>query len=403
MRHTSAPPVPWTAKARLGARVTDYLGHLDLFCGPGGFATGFELAGFRTLVGLDHHAPSLATYQRNHPRAKTILNDIRAVETEEIHRLLEGQRVDVISAGVPCEGFSMSNRNRTKFVDERNFLFLEFLRVAASLLPPFVVLENVSALTRHSDGFYKREIENGMRDLGYVVESRVLDASNFGVPQRRKRVFFVGRKPGWGFDWPRPTHGPGLGLQPFITVWQAIGDLPPLESDQSRDHYDDDIVPSEYARMMRGQQVDLINHQAPKHPAATIARIEQTPPGEPMYSGFKQRIRLHPDRISPTVVSGGVRPQFAYGHPTQPRGLSIRERARLQSFPDWYFFEGGIVQGRVQTGDAVPPLLAAAIAGQIRASLLAGPSTAAFDALGRGGTLPESTTQLDLFSGHERG
>jgi DNA (cytosine-5)-methyltransferase 1 len=116
---------------------------------------------------------------------------------------------------------------------------------------------------------------------------------------------------------------------------------------------------------MRGKEKSLKNHQAPNHPKSTIEMIANTEPGAPMYEKFKQRIRLHPAKPSPTIVSGGIRPQFAYGHPTQPRGLSIRERARLMSFPDWYEFLGGLTQGRVQTGDAVPPLLAQAVAEEI--------------------------------------
>jgi DNA (cytosine-5)-methyltransferase 1 len=109
----------------------------------------------------------------------------------------------------------------------------------------------------------------------------------------------------------------------------------------------------------------LFNHAAPAHPQDTIDRIRATKPGEPMYPAFKQRMRLHPEKLSPTQICGGIRPQFQFGHPTQARGLTIRERARIQGFPDWYNFTGGVTQGRVQTGNAVPPLLAKAIADQI--------------------------------------
>jgi DNA (cytosine-5)-methyltransferase 1 len=349
----------------------DSWGHIDLFCGPGGFACGFEAAGFRTLVGLDHHGPSIATFGRNHPNAALIHGDIREVEVGRLREAVGGQDAHVITAGVPCEGFSMSNRNRGRFVDERNFLFLEFLRVAEAFRPPYVVLENVSALTRHEEGFFKREIENGLRDIGYRVESRVLDALAFGVPQRRRRVFFVGRLQGWSFEWPKPSHGDAVGLIRPPTVWEAIGDLAPLGSDEVTDKYGQSPL-SEYAARLRGDADRVTNHQSPKHPPATVARIAATMPGKPMYASFRQRIRLDPDRPSPTVVSGGIRPQFHYGHPTQPRGLSVRERARLQSFPDSYYFAGGIVQGRVQTGDAVPPLVACALAKGIAAGLAAG-------------------------------
>ncbi len=336
--------------------------HLDLFCGPGGFATGFKAAGFHTVLGLDIHEPSVRTFARNHPATSTIHADIRDVSWDDIERRIGGRPIHVISAGVPCEGFSKSNRNRNRFLDERNFLFLEFLRIVEAARPPYIVLENVPALTSHSNGFFKTEIEHGMHALGYVVKSRVLDALEFGVPQRRRRIFFVGSLPGWRFEWPEPTHGPGR--LPPVTVWEAIGDLPALQAGEVANEYGSPPH-SEYASRMRGDCQLLRNHEAPRHHPATVRRIAETEPGEPMYPRFKQRIRLHPDRPAPTIVSGGIRPQFHYGHPTQARGLTVREQARLQSFPDSYYFEGGMVQGRVQTGDAVPPILAWRIAEQI--------------------------------------
>jgi DNA (cytosine-5)-methyltransferase 1 len=343
--------------------------HLDLFCGPGGFATGFEAAGFETLAGIDIHSPSLETYKRNHPNAKTILGDIRNISSQQIQELVDNRPIDVLTAGVPCEGFSMANRNRTKFTDERNFLFIEFLRIAEALRPKILLVENVANLARHDGGVFAQEIEGGMRELGYETSSIILDASNFGVPQRRRRIMFIGVKQGHKFAWPTPTHGTEEGLLPILTVRDALlGDLPELGSNETNTAYRGEPV-NEYQRLLRGDESELKNHQAPNHPKSTIDMIANTVPGAPMYAKFKQRIRLHPDKPSPTVVSGGIRPQFAYGHPTQPRGLSIRERARLMSFPDWYEFLGGLTQGRVQTGDAVPPLLAKAVAEQISACL----------------------------------
>lgn len=339
--------------------------HLDLFCGPGGFATGFEAAGFKTVAGFDHYSPSLETFGLNHPQASTVLADIRDVSVDDVASVA-GTSIDVMSAGVPCEGFSMSNRNRTKFTDERNFLFLEFLRIAEGLRPRVLLVENVANLARHDDGLFAREIEGGMRELGYSTSSKILNAMDFGVPQRRRRIMFVGfLNPLSKFNWPTPSHGQGEGLEPYQTVGDAIlGDLPRLASGSSSGKYSGPPKTS-YQKLMRGDQEELLNHRAPNHPAETIERIRNTKPGEPMYEKFRQRIRLSKTSPSPTVVSGGIRPQFAYGHPTQARGLSIRERARLMSFPDSYFFTGGLTQGRVQTGDAVPPLLAKAVASSI--------------------------------------
>ena len=175
---------------------------------------------------------------------------------------------------------------------------------------------------------------------------------------------FVGfREEDAHFTWPV-----GTASSPLTVADAIIGDLPVLDSDERSASYIGDPV-TDYQRLMRGSQAQLMNHQAPRHPPETIERIGRTAPGAPMYENYKQRIRLHPDKPSPTVISGGIRPQFAYGHPTQPRGLTIRERARLMSFPDSYEFLGGLTQGRVQTGDAVPPLLAQAVADEIRRAL----------------------------------
>jgi len=143
---------------------------------------------------------------------------------------------------------------------------------------------------------------------------------------------------------------------------------------------------NDFQALMRSELGSLHNHLAPSHPQKTIDRIAATPPGQAMYASFKQRIRLHPEAPSPTQICGGIRPQFQFGHPTQARGMTIRERARIQSFPDSYDFQGGTTQGRVQTGNAVPPLLAAAIASQIR-RLLDGESLVGVEGEAAGNTL----------------
>lgn len=342
----------------------------DLFCGPGGFSTGFEWAGFKSTLGMDIHAPSLKTFEKAHPAARAVLGDIREIRAEELIKQAGGRSADVITAGIPCEGFSRSNRNRLSFIDARNFLFLEFLRIADYVKPKAIVIENVQALTSHSEGFFKDQIVGGIEALGYECHMRVLNALDYGVPQRRRRVIFVGLPPATAWTWPRPSHGVH-GDFPARTVSDAISDLPEISSSEAAERYHNEPE-NAYQRFLRGDQETLMNHIAPKHPAATIHRIANTRPGEPMYPKFKQRIRLDPGKPSPTVVSGGIRPQFAHGHPWRARGLTIRERARLQSFPDWYSFEGGVTQGRVQTGDAVPPLMAWRIAEQVRNALLGG-------------------------------
>lgn len=340
--------------------------HVDLFSGCGGFSCGFESVGFETVVGLDIHQPSHRTFAANHAGASTILGDIRRAPDSMLREAVGKADVVLVTAGVPCQGFSLCNRKRHDN-DERNFLFLEFIRAVRLFQPPYVLLENVSGLRSSGEGKFERAICEAISESGYEVQPRMFNALEFGVPQKRTRVVFQGARPGYKIRWPRPMFG-SRNLSPVRTVADALSDLPALENAEIKNEYE--LPPqTEYQRIMRARSTRLLNHEAPNHPAATIDKIRNTKPGSPMYPKFKQRIRLKLDEPSPTQVSGGIRPQFSFGHPTQPRGLSIRERCRIQSFPDHYEIFGGIVQGRVQTGNAVPPLLAAAIGQEIRKGL----------------------------------
>jgi DNA (cytosine-5)-methyltransferase 1 len=343
--------------------------HIDLFSGCGGFSTGFEQAGFTTALAVDIHPPSLKTLHFNHQYATTILGDIRRISSEMVTNCLEiNNTPTVITAGVPCQGFSLANRKRNSD-DKRNFLFKEFIRIAKDIKPTALVLENVSGLVSTRGGGFKHDISEAISDLGYDVYFSLLNAADYGVPQKRRRVFFVGVPKGTKWLFPGKTHGIKAG-KPFNTVKDAIlGDLPELKANELSEQYSSKPK-SDYQKFIRESLDILTNHQSPNHPENTIQKIKDTLPSMPMYPKFKQRIRLHPDELSPTQICGGIRPQFQFGHPTQARGLTIRERARIQSFPDSYFFEGGLTQGRVQTGNAVPPLLAKAIADQLAKVLM---------------------------------
>ena len=335
---------------------------VELFCGCGGTSLGFALAGFEIAVGCDIHQPSINTFKANHPNVATVLGDIRKVNPKSFVQLLGGRQVDVLIGGVPCQGFSLNNRKRHEG-DERNLLYKEFIRFVKVLKPKVVVLENVSGMK--STGDFVKAIENELGLAGKMkVKSNLLFAPDYGVPQSRTRLVFVGIRDGREFDFSeiKVTHGPDT-QKPYVTVQDAIGDLPSLLSNQTSTKYVKEPF-SEYQKLMRSNLSDdrLTNHKAPNHPEEVIDKIRRTRPGAPMYSKFKQRIRLAWDIQSPTQVSGGIRPQFQFGHPSDNRGLSIRERCRLQSFPDSFVVSGGIVQGRVQTGNAVPPFLARAVA-----------------------------------------
>ncbi|MBC7333697.1 MAG: DNA cytosine methyltransferase, partial [Actinobacteria bacterium] len=317
---------------------------------------------------IDIHKPSMETFLHNHPRTMGILGDIRKIPDDLVVDLLSGIEVKVLMAGVPCQGFSLNNRKRNPN-DPRNYLFWEFIRFVKLLKPDFLVLENVSGMKSTANGSFVVEIEKQIKIAGekigkrYRVEHRILNAADYGVPQIRKRLIFLASAEGYPIVWPEPEFG--TPERPYRTVFDAIGDLPPLKPGEKKSFY---TTPpqTEYQKLMRNGSIVLLNHEAPKHPQSTVERIKRTKPGEPMYPRFTQRIRLSWDKLSPTQVAGGIRPQFQFGHPRDPRGLTVRERARIQSFPDWYQFFGGVVQGRVQTGNAVPPLLAKAIAERIK-------------------------------------
>ncbi|WP_428047812.1 DNA cytosine methyltransferase [Candidatus Proelusimicrobium excrementi] len=338
---------------------------LDLFCGAGGFAVGCEWAGFQSVLGIDYLEPAMKTWCHNHPNAIGCLGDIRKIKPENIKKILKAKGINhihLITGGVPCQGFSRANRKHNDN-DERNFLFLEYMKFVKVFSPDYIILENVSGMRSTAGGQFEHNIKNYMESLGYTTSIKLVNAADYGVPQMRNRLLFVGVKKDSGlvkqYIFPK-----GKFLKNRRTVADAISDLPALQNNEEIHTYSTNPK-NDYQKLMRGMGTikaiqkpsELFNHCAPNHPQATIKKIAQTKPGRPMYPKFKQRIRLKGEAPSPTQLAGGIRPQFQFGHPTQARGLTIRERARLQSFPDSYQFCGGIVQERVQTGNAVPPLM----------------------------------------------
>lgn len=341
------------------------LAMLDLFCGAGGFAVGCSWAGFQSVFGVDHLEPAMKTWMHNHPRSIGCMGDIKQVDPEHVKTLLEEHgvpKIHLITGGVPCQGFSRANRKHTDD-DERNFLFLEYMRFVKVFMPDYIILENVSGMRSTAGGHFEESIKNCMEELGYNVTVKLVNAADYGVPQIRQRLLFVGVRKNSGLS-EQYIFPDGAYKGKHRTVADAISDLPVLSNDEKATEYNSNAE-NDYQRMMRGESglygistsQRLYNHAAPNHQPEVLEKIAATKQGEPMYPRFKQRIRLKNDAPSPTQLAGGIRPQFQFGHPTQVRGLSIRERARIQSFPDSYVFMGGMVQERVQTGNAVPPLL----------------------------------------------
>ena len=338
---------------------------IDLFCGAGGFAVGCFWAGFESVLGIDHFEPAMRTWSYNHPHSIGCLGDITKIEPKQIKDLLASKginKINLITGGVPCQGFSIANRKHNDN-DERNFLFIEYMKFVKEFNPDYIILENVSGMRSTAGGQFEKDIIKYMSSLGYTTTVDLLNAADYGVPQIRQRLIFVGVKQGRGLV-NKYVFPDGKYKRNYRTVSEAISDLPELGNNEEICEYTKPAI-SEYQKLMKGEgeikcilpPKKLSNHISPNHPQETIKKIDSTAQGKPMYSKFKQRIRLRENAPSPTQLAGGIRPQFQFGHPTQPRGLTIRERARIQSFPDSYVFLGGIVQERVQTGNAVPPLL----------------------------------------------
>lgn len=367
---------------------------LDLFCGAGGLSFGFELAGqFATTCGIDLLPDRIATFVANHRYAKGIAGDLRAHSLAELKALVGP--VDVVVGGPPCQGFSSIRPFRTLTEgDPRNSLAEHFVLVIASLRPRWFVFENVVGILTHEDGSRLHAVVEGLTGAGYRVEWRVVNAALFGVPQYRERVVIVGNRLDIPFQWPEPTHlveYKGMAgarrevirtdplfsqhLLPPVTLMDAIGDLPPVESGCEATSYNGSPTTA-YQKLMREGSSELLLHRATNHSAKMLeiirhagANISALPPGM-VTSGFSSCYsRLDPDRPSTTMTVNFVHPASNRCiHPFQNRALTPREGARVQSFPDRFIFKGTTAQIVKQIGNAVPPLLGKAIATAIAVS-----------------------------------
>ena len=261
--------------------------------------------------------------------------------------------------------------------DARATLFKEYLRIVDGLRPEWIVIENVTGIFSIGEGEAVRAIKAELGALGYAVKERILKSEDHGVPQERRRVVFIGNRTGATITHPSPTHGPGL--EPFTTIRDAIGDLPPIGNgeDRGRVAYLQG-VPSAYQRFMRGSATKVADHAAPKLGRVNIQRLAYIPPGgswrdipfDLLPAGMqrakrsdhtKRYGRMTWDGLSCTVLTKCDIHWGAYIHPDQDRAISVREAARLQAFPDLFEFAGSRTDQYVQIGNAVPPLLGKAI------------------------------------------
>lgn len=380
---------------------------LDLFCGAGGITEGFRQAGYHSLYGNDLMPEAIETFRYNHPGAIADCRPIETVDPAELRLqlgLLCGE-LDVLAGGPPCQGFSINAPERF-LNDPRNKLFRHYERFLEEFQPKVFLFENVPGLLSLADGKVFRQIVSIFSGLGYRVTAKILFAAHYGVPQERWRLILLGSRFGEVVH-PEPTHAASgranfrggttmtfqldssarEALLPAVTVSDAIGDLPRLEMGQGDEEVEYTVAAhSGYAAEMRNPVGVTYNHYAAKLSKQNAERMKHVLPGgswrdiphDLLPKGMqrarksdhtKRYGRLRSDGLSGTVLTKCDPHWGTVFLPDQNRALTVREAARFQSFPDTYRFLGSRVSQYVQVGNAVPVLMAKAIAEQLRAHL----------------------------------
>jgi DNA (cytosine-5)-methyltransferase 1 len=354
---------------------------IDLFAGAGGLSLGFEQAGFDIAAAVELDPIHCAAHKFNFPDCATICRSVTDIDGAEIRRLagIGGREIAAVVGGAPCQGFSLIGKRALD--DPRNALVHHFVRLVLELQPRYFVFENVKGLTIGAHRQFLEEVMAAFEDNGYRVLKpyRVLNAADYGVPQDRRRLFLIGARSDAALPI-YPTPRPG------VTVWEAIGDLPEAEQfpelatrDWVRAEYG---APSAYARRLRVPEDDGQNYSHPRrfdrnlltsslraeHTPLSRSRFAATAPGET--EPVSRFHKLDPAGVCNTLRAGTASDRGAFTsprpiHPLVPRCITVREAARLHSYPDWFRFHVTKWHGFRQIGNSVPPLLAQAVAGEL--------------------------------------
>ncbi len=360
---------------------------LDLFCGTGGISFGLTSAdsSFQTVMGIDMNNSACQTAKANHKYANIVCGKIEDINPETIK-----EKIDVIVGGPPCQGFSSLRPSRGKNLeDPRNSLYKSFMQYVKVLQPKVFLMENVVGLVNANGGLLLEDILEGFDQAGYLVDWRIVNAANYGVPQKRERFILIGIRKDLGFtkvEFPIPTHyfsGKVIGTKlkdkhifntsfghPAVTVWDAISDLPSIKSGEEA-HYYKSTPLNEYQierRKYSGESVKL--HQAANHSEKMLevikhagSNINALPEGL-VSSGYSSCYsRLDKDHVSTTITVKFTSPASSKCiHPLDDRSITPREAARLQGFDDHFIFCGSKTDIATQIGNAVPPILGSAFA-----------------------------------------
>lgn len=348
---------------------------IDLFAGVGGLSLGFEMKGFQVLLANEYDESIAAAYMANHKKTKMIVGDITKLDLDKTFGDYKG-KVDVIIGGPPCQGFSQKGQRKT-IHDKRNFLFKYYVAVVKLVSPKYFVMENVPNLLTAEGGYFRKEIEELFNEMGYSLKYGVLNASDYGVPQNRRRAVIIGKLGGEAPQLPAPQNK-------TVTIWDAISDLAYLESGEGEDEQEYKMqAESKYEKLLRKNSTVLYNHVATKHSQVALERLALIPPNagkevlpkehitKSIYSGTWTRMKK--DEISVTITTRFDTPSSGkFTHPFLNRAITVREAARIQSFPDTFKFVGNKGSQMKQVGNAVPPLLASAIAAVIMKDIKGG-------------------------------
>ncbi len=342
---------------------------IDLFCGCGGLSLGFKRQGFEILGGVDFDEPSINTFNRNFGTGFQLdLSDDNWVQN--LQDKTNVTKVDVLIGGPPCQGFSLTGTRN--FDDDRNKLYNSIFVGAKAFNPKIILIENVRGMSSLYGGKAKEEVMRLFKKLGYNVENRIFDSANYFVPQHRQRLFFIATKPDINFCWPEESHY----KENYITCEDAIGDLPSMLNNFEEDEADYLHAPqSLFQKLMRKNSKKATNHQPTRHKDFVIETIKLVPEGGnykdlPAGVGESRKFneawtRYHSKKPSRTIDTGH-RNHFHYKYDRVP---TVRENARLQSFPDDFIFVGNKTQQNKQVGNAVPVFLAQRLASEINKAL----------------------------------
>lgn len=373
---------------------------IDLFCGAGGSSSGFKLAGFNLVGALDNNAKAAATHALNFPTCKTIVGDITKIKPEEFHKLIGEPRVDIVIGSPPCQTFSSLSQGKIKSLgkdikeDIRNYFYKNYLEYIEYYKPKMFLMENVPGFqTKYNGKIFKDFLEYLAENMPeYHVKYKVVEAVNYGVPQTRKRLFVCGYKDDYDFSFPEDNKEFISEGKKFVDVEEALSDLPYITDDWRIDagFYSKSENLSKYQTFMRAgnrkvvrNNICRVSNEKAKHmftylkPGQRYIELSDAAKEEiELFDSFDSSVIQSRCRRLPlsdpawTVIAHIGMDGYEYIHPTECRTLSVREAARLQSFPDDFVFVGNMREQYVQIGNAVPPVLSYSIASRIRDTII---------------------------------